>query len=182
MKFVGNGAEVVRSSFAHRFNHSCREEMFKTCIVLFFLVLTTSVTAEESRPGQQPQIIQEPAIAKESNETTHCAPNWANESELKLDAKTAVFLTHFTERLDKNRMTRPALKRLVSAAKSKQHPTIYLHERHESNDKYFYTDCSPTAYIDSDIGFFEFDSSKIKHAVVAGGFYELCLHNTYRSC
>lgn len=34
--------------------------------------------------------------------------------------------------------------------------------------------------MDSSVGLFEFDTRRVEHAIVAGGFYELCLNNTVK--
>lgn len=108
-----------------------------------------------------------------------CRPDWVtNESTFSLAADTAVFLTHFSTRLDSQRHTEKTLHGLVDLAKSSELPFVYLHEPHQDDSTYFYNDCQPTAWIASSIGHFQFDSSPVKHAIVAGGYYELCLNNT----
>jgi len=109
-----------------------------------------------------------------------CPPDWlADQAGYRIETETAMFLTHFTKRLDKQQLTRPALERLVERSKADKACTLlYLHEPFSPNEIYFYPDCQPDAYIRSYIGHFDFDSSKVQHAIVAGGLYELCLNNT----
>ena len=107
-----------------------------------------------------------------------CTPVWVDESEFAAKDQTTTFLTHFCLRLDPNRLTKVGLDSLVTLSKEKQFGVIYLQEEHAPTSDYFYTDCGPTAYVGSSIGFFKFDSSEIRHAIVAGGFYEMCLNNT----
>lgn len=112
--------------------------------------------------------------------TPACPPVWlADQAGYRVETETAMFLTHFTQRLDKRQLTRPALQRLVQRSKEDKDCTLlYLHEPFSPNGIYFYPDCQPDAYIRSSIGHFDFDSSKVQHAIVAGGLYELCLNNT----
>ena len=108
-----------------------------------------------------------------------CRPDFVtNESKFSLASETTIFLTHFSTRLDSQRHTEKTLHGLVDLAKSNELPFLYLHEPHQDDSTYFYNDCQPTAWITSSIGHFQFDSSSLKHAIVAGGYYELCLNNT----
>lgn len=109
-----------------------------------------------------------------------CQPVWAEQSTLQFDGDFAILLTHFTTRLDKFKATRPALCTITQAAKQFDWPLIYLHEGLASNEQYFYCDCSPAAYVDSSLGRFDFDTRDLRHVVIAGGFYELCMDNTFR--
>ena len=108
------------------------------------------------------------------------APWIDDPSTWRVDSKTAVFLTHFTNRLDKNELTRPAQQKLNAVAKQYEIPVLCLQERHRPTDEYFYPDCEPTACVDSAVGLFEFDTQNIEHAIVAGGYYEMCLNNTVK--
>ena len=110
-----------------------------------------------------------------------CQPDWVQDpANWSVDSPTAVFLTHFTKRLDKEELTRPAMQKLVALAKREDIPVVYLQESHHPAADYFYDDCEPTAYVESGVGQFSFKTGKVDHAIVAGGYYELCLNNTVR--
>ena len=114
-------------------------------------------------------------------ENKQCVPEWTEPSELKFESNTAMLLTHFSGRLDHEHLTKPGLHKLVSLAKKTEIPFVYLHERDSDAGKYFYSDCNPTAYIDSSIGEFEFNTGGLGHVILAGGFYELCFNNTFQN-
>ena len=115
-----------------------------------------------------------------TSQAAPCPPKWVNESTLTIDGELAVLLTHFTDRLDQHHQTKPALRRITSLAQENQWPLFYLHEGTAPHNAYFYTDCNPTGYINSSLGRFDFDSQSLRHVIVAGGFYELCMDNTFR--
>lgn len=108
-----------------------------------------------------------------------CQPQYADEAELKIPGGLAVLLTHFTERLDKERETRSALRTITNVAKSHKWPLVYLHEGNAAPEDYFYCDCEPTAFVNSSLGRFQFATDSLDHVIIAGGFYELCLDNTF---
>ncbi len=108
-----------------------------------------------------------------------CEPEWTDPSELKFDGDAVVLLTHFTDRLDTEHATKPGLQKLVSFAKSNEVPFVYLHEEDADASQYFYNDCNPTAYVNSSLGEFGFNTGSLQHVILAGGFYELCFNNTF---
>lgn len=72
----------------------------------------------------------------------------------------------------------------VRFAKASDWSVFYLHDAANSSNpfsQYLYDDCSPDAYLYSDIGFYSVDISKVEHVLVAGGYYELCENDTVKS-
>lgn len=106
-------------------------------------------------------------------------PLFTDEAKLEIEGGLAVLLTHFTDRLDTEYGTRAALGTLTEASKANDWPLIYLHEGSANPDQYFYAHPDPTAFVDSSLGRFQFDTTTLNHVVIAGGFYELCLDNTF---
>lgn len=131
-----------------------------------------SRTASEATPTHSSVAVAGPATR------AACEPRFVDQSRFEVRQKTALFLTHFSQRLDTHLVTKPGLTRLVELAKQSKLPHLYLHEPYTASSIYFYPACDPDAYVESSIGFFEFASAKLEHAIVAGGFYEMCLNNT----
>lgn len=142
-------------------SHEC------TWLPILFLQLLFAIATAQDNPGT-PSVMPIPT------------PVWANESTLAFDKPIAVLFTHFTDRLDANYITRPGLRTLTNLSRKHQWPTVYLHEGNAAPQAYFYHERQPTAYVNSSLGHFDFDSGPLEHIVVAGGFYELCLNNTVR--
>ena len=125
------------------------------CFSLGFFVLTSSLRAQ-------------------------CELDFDKDTEISLSGETAVLFTHFSKRLDSELLTKPGLERLTEWTKKQTAPLVYLHEPYAEPELYFYSDCEPNAVAKSQIGYFYFKSAHLRHAIVAGGFYEMCLDNTVR--
>ena len=95
-----------------------------------------------------------------------CEPTWTEPEDVEFNGSSAVLLTHFTDRLDVEHKTRPALIQLVEYAKQKDSAVVYLHEKDAPNESYFYDDCNPTAYVSSEVGEFAFKTAELKHVIL----------------
>lgn len=100
---------------------------------------------------------------------------------IELEQSTVAVVTHASAHFDPLRLTKPAVDAVTAKMKRRGFPVIYMHDRHNDNNPpwlYLYNDWKPTAFIESQIGFYDLDMRNIRHVVCMGGFFWRCEKNT----
>lgn len=114
-------------------------------------------------------------------ESSRFEPEFTKPSDVMLQQSTVVLVTHASAHFDPLRQTKPAVDRVMAAAKRRRIPVVCFHDRHNSKNPawlYLYDDWKPTAFVESDIGHYNFDTSRVRHVVCLGGFFWCCERNT----
>jgi hypothetical protein len=97
-------------------------------------------------------------------------------AQVHLPEETAVFATHISTSWDVKASAKVGANAVVAYAKANGYPTVYLQDS-EDSEKYYYSECSPTYYVQSNGGEFSFHFSA-RHVVSIGGYWERCQRNT----
>lgn len=110
-----------------------------------------------------------------------CPPDFTEQRDLRITAPTLAIFTHCSGHFDPLHQTRAAVTRVAAKTKQQGYPVLYFHDRHNPSNpywKYLYSDRNPTAYVSSDIGHYDIDSSHVRHVVSLGGYFWRCQRNS----
>ena len=110
-------------------------------------------------------------------------PDFVNPQDLTLTSQTVAICTHASTLFDPLRLCKPALDRTVVGFKRLGLPILYFHDKYNAKNpawRYYYRDREPTAYVASDIGEYDIDSTHVRHVVSLGGYFWCCQRNTIR--
>ncbi len=103
-------------------------------------------------------------------------PDYEDPRQVSLTSQSALIVTHASDHWDIDQSSKSGIDRTVDLAKKNGIPVVYLNDA-SGIDTYFYSDCSPTHYIYSRSGGFDFSITS-PDVTVVGGFIDVCLKTT----